>query len=477
MESLTHRAGAAKWNIGLQKMFDVFPSDCKYIGLSATPIRYLDGKRNMAEELFNGCVANEINLADAIIKRILPLPRYIAGLYTYENEVDAIIRKIQKSYNYDEEKKELLEEVAIMKRNLDKGKGVSSIFKKYIDGEKGKYIAFCRNITHLQEMKVCLAEWFSEAGITVNLYEVHCKNLEKNEQFQAFMNDDELAVCLSVGMLAEGIHGIDGVILLRDTISANLYYQQIGRAFAVGMKTIPLIIDLVANCDSVMDCSLKNDLLESVEKQDKEKAEMENGDGTEDEKEITKEDIESFFIFDNVIDAVNAFKSIEGRLQGREWTEEEDEIMYEFYTKEGGNICKRLPQRTKRSCVYRAKKLGISNSNKYSEEEIEKFESLYLKYGLDCVKYFPGRTKGNMGYLAHRLSVKRNNSYAWSKEEVNILKEKYPYLGTKCIEFLPNKTKQAIKGYARRLGIKKEKGCKKYKYVFLIIKIIDSELL
>lgn len=77
-----HRAGARTWIKGLQIMFENLPKDCKYIGLSATPIRYLDGKRDMCQELFNGSIANEISLPDAILKRILPLPRYIAGLYT-----------------------------------------------------------------------------------------------------------------------------------------------------------------------------------------------------------------------------------------------------------------------------------------------------------------------------------------------------------------------------------------------------------
>lgn len=196
-----HRAGAKTWKKGLLKMFDMFPDDCKYVGFSATPIRFLDGKRNMAEELFNGCIANEIGLADAILNRILPLPRYIAGLYTYDNEVNAITRKIENSRNTDEEKTKLLEEVAIMKKNLDKSKGVSAIFKKYIDGNKGKYVAFCRNINHLKLMRSCLEQWFSEAGISCNFYEVHCKNPEKDKQFNAFMNDDKLSVCLSVAML------------------------------------------------------------------------------------------------------------------------------------------------------------------------------------------------------------------------------------------------------------------------------------
>lgn len=311
-----HRAGAPKWGNGLKMMFDSFPKDCKYIGFSATPIRFLDGKRNMAEELFDGCIANEISLVDAILNRILPLPRYIAGLYTYENEVNAIVRKIQSSNNADEEKEKLLEEVSIMKRNLDKSDGISSIFKKYINQDKGKFIAFCRNIEHLQTMKTCLEEWFSEAGIEANFYEVHCKNPEKDDQFNAFKEDEKLAVCLSIAMLSEGLHGIDGVILLRDTISPNLYYQQIGRVFSVGMKTVPIIFDLVANCESIMDCSLKNDLLEAVEKRDKEKCNIDDGGLNVDKKEITKEDIENFFVFDQVVDAINSFKAIEERLVG-----------------------------------------------------------------------------------------------------------------------------------------------------------------
>lgn len=314
-----HRAGARTWIKGLQLMFEKLPIDCKYIGLSATPIRYLDGKRDMCQELFDGCVANEISLTDAILKRILPLPRYIAGLYTYDNEVNAITKKIQQSSNSEKEKEELLEEVKLMKRNLDKSKGISDIFRKYINSDKGKYIAFCRDIKHLQNMRACLEEWFSDAGIKANVYEVHYKKPNKNEEFQSFKDDTALAVCLSVGMLSEGVHGIDGVILLRDTVSPNLYYQQIGRAFAVEMDSVPVIFDLVANCNSVMEFGLKADLLNAIEKREKEKnrddIEGDEGKGNDDGDEITREDIENFFVFDQVLDAVNTFKGIEGRLK------------------------------------------------------------------------------------------------------------------------------------------------------------------
>lgn len=305
-----HSTGAPTWGNGLKMMFKTFSSDCKYIGFSATPIRFLDNQRNMAEELFGGCIANELGLADAILRRILPLPRYIAGLYNYSNEVNVINTKICQSYNSEQEKKKLLKEVAVMKRNLDKGKGISSIFKKYIDQNKRKFVAFFKNISHLQQMKPCLEQWFSEAGISCNFYEVHCKNPEKDKQFNAFMDDDKLAVCLSVGMLSEGIHGIDGVILLRDLMSPNLYYQQIGRVFSVDMDTVPIIFDLMANCEFIMDCNLKNDLLNVIQRRDKDNI-------NENSTELTKEDIEKFFVFDQVVDAISVFKSIEKRLVDR----------------------------------------------------------------------------------------------------------------------------------------------------------------
>jgi len=160
-------------------------------------------------------------------------------------------------------------------------------------------------------MKPCLEKWFSEAGINVNLYEVHCKNSMNDKQFKEFMDDEEFAVCLSVAMLAEGVHGIDGVILLRDTISPNLYYQQIGRAFSVDMRSVPIIFDLVANCESIMDCNLKNDLLEVIDKRENSNISEFDGNAKKKEKEITKRDIESFFVYDQVLDAVNAFRDFE----------------------------------------------------------------------------------------------------------------------------------------------------------------------
>lgn len=474
-----HRAGAKTWEKGLLKMFDVFPDDCKYVGFSATPIRFLDGKRNMAEELFNGCIANEIGLADAILNRILPLPRYIAGLYTYDNEVNAITRKIENSRNTEEEKKQLLEEVAIMKKNLDKGKGVSAIFKKYIDGDKGKYVAFCRNINHLKLMRSCLEQWFSEAGISCNFYEVHCKNPQKDKQFNAFMADDKLSVCLSVAMLSEGVHGIDGVILLRDTISPNLYYQQIGRVFAVDMDTVPIIFDLVANCNSIMDCNLKNDLLNAIDKRDNGNDETcaddsQGSDGVgnfdvNDSTDITKDDIESFFVFDQVIDAVNAFKEIEGRIKTDDWTEEDENLLQQYYPNMGTKIKSMLSvDRSNRAIKSKAWTMGLKceKSKKWQDKDMIFLDENYGVLSIGEIAERLDRTKESIIAMACKLGIK-DLYHSWSDEENKIFKKYYYLEGVKVAERLPYKTEKQCKTKANGLhltyiGNKKKS---KYKYV------------
>lgn len=468
-----HSAGAPKWGLGLQMMFNSFPNDCKYVGFSATPIRYLDKRRNMAEELFNNCIANEIGLADAILNRILPLPRYIAGLYTYENEFNTITNKIQSSRNTDEEKKELIEEVAVMKKNLNKSKGISSIFKKYINKDKGKYVAFCRDIDHLNLMKSCLEQWFSEAGITCNFYEVHCKNPEKDDQFNAFMDDDKLAVCLSVAMLSEGVHGFDGVILLRDTISPNLYYQQIGRVFAVDMDTVPIIFDLVANCESIMECSLKNDLLNAIDKRDKDKMNNEDVcvyDGQDSEeannfrdcnnKEITKDDIESFFVFDQVIDAVNAFKEIEKKIISGDWSEEDDELMRQYYPSMGTKVKAMLSvERSTGAILGRAQKMGLKR-DRWEDERIVILKNNFSKYGTNGMKrnFFPEMSIRTIRKMADELGLVyiRNR---WDNEDKVFLIENYKKMSRQELAKALNRTIGSIGVMMHKLNLKRYEKC------------------
>ncbi len=65
-----HRCGAEMWGKCVQALLSVYP-DAPILGLSATNIRYQDNQRDMADELFDGNVASEMTLGEAIVRGVL----------------------------------------------------------------------------------------------------------------------------------------------------------------------------------------------------------------------------------------------------------------------------------------------------------------------------------------------------------------------------------------------------------------------
>ena len=89
-----HRCGAAEWGKSVRKLLTACPNS-KRLGLSATNIRYLDNQRNMAEEIFDGKIASEMTLGEAIVRGILPEPKYVIAMYSYKKELDQLKKRIQ----------------------------------------------------------------------------------------------------------------------------------------------------------------------------------------------------------------------------------------------------------------------------------------------------------------------------------------------------------------------------------------------
>ena len=78
-----HRAGAECWGESTVALLKLCP-DAKLLGLTATNIRYLDNNRDMAEELFDSRVASNMTLGEAVVRGILPAPKYVTTVYQYQ---------------------------------------------------------------------------------------------------------------------------------------------------------------------------------------------------------------------------------------------------------------------------------------------------------------------------------------------------------------------------------------------------------
>lgn len=246
-----HRCGAQEWGRSINTLLNNNPN-AKVLGITATPIRYLDDNRNMAEELFHGNIASEISLTDAISSGILPMPTYISAVYSFKEDIDRIQAKINRFENpeYKEVFQKKLDEA---RRMLENAKGLPEIFEKHIPNKSGKYIVFCRDYEHMQKMIAESKQWFSKVNPNVDIYSVYSEQgRENNKQnvsnFESSTND-HIKLLFSIEMLNEGVHveDIDGVIMLRPTISPIIYLQQLGRALSVGHNAHPIVFDIVNN--------------------------------------------------------------------------------------------------------------------------------------------------------------------------------------------------------------------------------------
>ena len=106
----------------------------------------------MAVEIFEGNIASEMTLGEAIIRGILPEPKYVIAMYSYKKELDQLKKRIKNLSNKGliEENQKLLEQ---LRRALEQADGLDDVFSKHMSKKNGKYILFCSSKKHMDEMK------------------------------------------------------------------------------------------------------------------------------------------------------------------------------------------------------------------------------------------------------------------------------------------------------------------------------------
>ena len=249
-----HRAGAEYWGAGVQKLLSAYPQ-ARLLGLSATAIRYLDNQRNMADELFDGNIASEMTLGEAIVRGILNPPKYVLSIFSYQDSLVKYEMRVKKAQNkaVKDKAEKYLE---ALRRALDKADGLDVIFDKHMTERTGKYIIFCANYDAMLDAMGKVNEWFGKVDAAPHVYSVYSLDSTANKSFDEFRADNDashLRLLFCIDALNEGIHveNVAGVILLRPTISPIIYKQQIGRALSASKTTVPVIFDIVNNIENL----------------------------------------------------------------------------------------------------------------------------------------------------------------------------------------------------------------------------------
>ena len=369
-----HRCGAEAWGGGVQQLIALYP-EAKLLGLSATNIRYLDNQRDMADELFDGNVASEMTLGEAIVRGILKAPTYVLSVFAYRKDCDRLKSRVHraKSQAVRDEADKYLE---ALRRALKHADGLDVIFDKHMTDRHGKYLVFCANVEHMREMMDHVPEWFGKIDTEPHVYSAYSDDPTTSRAFRDFKADDSdhLKLLFCIDMLNEGIHveNVSGVILFRPTVSPIIYKQQIGRALSASKTKDPIIFDVVNNIENLYSIgTIQQEMQAAVSYY------RFYGDG----QEIVNE---RFKLIDEVRDARELFEKLNDTLVAS-W-----DLMYEYarqYYEQNGNL--NIPRRYKTADGYtlgswlqtQRKVYAGEQYGNLSEDRIERLNAIGMRWG------------------------------------------------------------------------------------------------
>ena len=155
-----HHCGAAEWGKGVQWLMDRNPN-AKVVGFSATPIRYSDGGRDMSDELFEGNVACSMELEEAWLRGILPIPKHIVALYDAPRELGEFRMSIDDITDKDK-RADFEKRYEELRRSLQDAGGVDDVIARHLLDPDSKIVVFCPSVKMLEEFMSLAGTWFGK---------------------------------------------------------------------------------------------------------------------------------------------------------------------------------------------------------------------------------------------------------------------------------------------------------------------------
>lgn len=424
----THHLGAAEWGKVYRALTDSYSG--KILGLTATPVRYLDNERNIADEYFHGNLVAGVQLPQAIDEGILPSFDYITALYDvpkWKRKPNPYTEKLYSSFDL-----------------LANEYSCRNILKKHLsDGKPHKVVVFTDSIYSIHDaIGLCHAIFPNAMHLTAHSKLGKKMNLSVYQMFEEEEGDVFLYV---VDILNEGIHlkGIDTEIMFRKTRSPAVYLQQLGRALDAGNQTARIrIFDFVANHMNL-----------------REYGHMQDGTIRWLSGQIRSEG-RQIIQYDYALQQLELADKIR-TLESGSWTETEDSLLRQYYDNGNGieKLMELLPGRSRQAITSRAGRIGISAQRKHLvseslQKDIKDYYSREDGWAILTEKY-PDLTKAQITNIANRLGLTiREARDKWSEEEDSILRENQGIPVQELMKLLPGRSKASITGRKHSLGIR-----------------------
>lgn len=445
-----HHLNAPIWGKGIRHLLDN-NVNIKILGLTATPLCD-GGKKNIADIFFKDCTVVGYDAIEGIKAGVLHPVSYVCSFYTKPKEIDEALEKCKEST--DELTMKLKGRLNLALNNTP---ALKEIITSNMPHGNRKGIIFAQTIEDMDEAIKILKDIYPNEEYR----KIHSlMNREEVQNIKEWFSNTDSGYLCTVDMISEGSHykGVNTIFMFRKTKSGNLFEQQLGRCMTQTSLPNPhcIVFDLVNNMRNVREFTARladaisgHGIVKTLKGERQVSPDLVSG-GVKISKQYVVEDYTQ--------DIVDAYDELDNYFDNS-WTEEEENIIREFYPTEGAKGCaKRLSKRTPQSILSRASKLGVNLDALWSENELELLKYYYpLNGAKGCEKYLPNKTISQISYKAQTLKLTSpisNKNRQWTPEEDEIIRTNYSAGNTDLTHLIPNKSKGAIQQRASVLGVK-----------------------
>ncbi len=323
-----HHTGAAGYCVNVTEIIDSNSISAKTFGVTTHTRRYSDSAEDVADTIFHGHKIDGITFEEAIVKGFLPQFDYVSALYSLTKDIDDIVARSSLA-------RKIISDSKLVQANEEE---IQNIIKKHMPGKDRKVMFFVPSIEDSDDAEKLSKELGYGTTYVINYTKTDAENRKALDDYNKAKSAS--IVCISKFNEGEIPEGTNTVVILRKTMTINVYERQVLAALS-SAKEKPIIYDFVSNIDNLIYSS---------------KTYNDNS-GNNYIKHISSLCNQSIVV-DYARPWISVFNKIRGLSQNG-WTESQDRLLARYFPKYGEDVYKYITSHSKKECLFRAEMLGL----------------------------------------------------------------------------------------------------------------------
>ena len=270
--------------------------------------------------------------------------------------------------------------------------GTKTLLEQLLErnADKSRWIAYFLNKAELEQNAYELENLFP--GYTI--LKVYDGIEDEDAIYDTFNESTGKVILLSVNKLLEGVHlkNVQGVLLYRNVTEFSTYMQMYGRLCDISAEESPVFIDVANAIFSINKVSEKN-IFKSNRCGGRPKRKL------RDFFDVHADDYWTVELMDVIMQTSSSNDAT--------WTDEEDNILFEYYPTMGCDVQELLSNRSRSAIAKRVYKLGIKYENltRYAEWEDDIIRKEFSRYGRTICNKLNDRSPASVAQRARVLGV------------------------------------------------------------------------